>query len=478
MNTRRHQHGQIIFLMALCTIPIALGVGYLFNSAELMSRKVRAQDAADAAALSQATWTARSLNVMATNNVAFVQTEAILVANSAVMLTVADLTASQAVMGVQEGATAAGTCPTVVGWPKCAHAVYNLIQLYLSARSIENLVALATAATDVGRHAQAFARSNDALANGFAGFSADMQRSLARSNGLADPPWISPVVWDENQGEDGRNVLQGNLLSTGLPVARIDWGHGVDLPPDLLAKFWKLRRPVQSMGYDGQHRELFASVGRNFESHGYKEDNGNQSDDGDEIGPWSMARNDVKDALDKGVDHAKNAGWSAHGTEEDPDYDTCWDSASSFPSIPVSLDLGLELPIPCVRGALLNPDQMAFLYGPQSPENGDFDAWGMTDILVLAKSSRARNFVAPKRFKNSLPAAYGIAKARVYSTTWADLYSSDWRATLVPALSYDDQRGLPPEFRTAFNRVVTREPELATYMNRFRDEELADVLSR
>jgi hypothetical protein len=475
MTAHRRQRGQIVWLMVLCAIPIALGLGYLFNSAELMSRKVRAQNAADAAALSQATWMARSMNVMATNNVAFVQTEAILVANSAVELTVTDLFEYQMQEGATQGARAISTCPgipyTAVA---CAKAIYKLIQLYLSARAMENLVALATAAGKLGRDADAFAQSNDELANNFWRFSADMQRSLAQANGLTDPPLISPVVWDENQNEGERNVLRGELMSTGLPVERIDWGHGVDMPADRLAQIWKLLRPVQSMGYEAQHRELFFSVGRNFKDHGYSDQNGNPSDDGDEIGPWAMARNDVKDALEKAEDHAKNADWDARWSEEDPEYDDCWDSASTFPSVPVAFDVG----IPCVEGALVNPDRMAYLYGPAAPENGDWDAWGVTDVLALTKSTRARNFVAPKRFVNKLSAAYGIAKARVYTATAPDLYSSDWHATLVPTLSYDGDGGLPPEFRRALDRLVNREPGLANYMNRFRDEELALVLSR
>jgi hypothetical protein len=475
VNAHRRQRGQVVWLMALCAIPIALGIGYLFNSAELLSRKVRAQNAADAAALSQATWMARSMNVMATNNVAFTQTEAILVASSAVMLTATDLTEYQGQEGITQGIRAGSTCTAIVTAVACVDALYKLIQLYLSARALENIVALATAAGDLADHARAFAQSNDQLAQNFARFSADMQRSLAQTNGLTDPPRIVPVIWNPGQSDLEPDVVRADRLSTGLPVARIDWGNSLDLPPDLLAKFWKLLRPTNGMGYDGQHRVLFGNAGKNFLEHGYNDQNNNPSEDSDEVGPWAMARNDVKDALEKSVDHAKNANWSSRWSEEDPDYDTCWDTASMVPAIPEAFGV----PIPCIRGGLSGPDWV-YLYGPAAPENGHMDESGITDVLVLAKSSRARNFVAPKRFTNTLPAAYGIAKSRLYSASLAvDLYSSDWHATLVPLLSWKDEGRLPPNFRTALDRLLTDQSDtaLANYMKRFSDQELYVVLS-
>jgi hypothetical protein len=356
-----------------------------------------------------------------------------------------------------------------------------MIQTYLAGRALENLLALATAAPALADDSKAFTDSNEQLAFNFARFSAQMQRSLAQTNGLSEPPRMVAMEWDEQSEKGAPDMLTADRLSTGLPVAKIDFGNDLNpLLDDRLALIWKGDTSVQSMGKDSAHDVfLWVDAGRNFKSHGYSDNNNSDKDgqDSDEIGPWGMARNDVKHQLDNAVDHAKAVGWTDRWGEEDPEYDRCWNTSSTIPGVPMLYINGdATTVIPCSHGALL-PGKLPYLYGPAAPPDQNWDYWGITDVLVLAKSTRARNLVAPKRLANAVPAAYGMAKARLYNIN-PDLYSSDWHATLVSVMSRDGDNEVPPEFRTALDRLTSAnaDAELTKYLSRFTDAEMPLVL--
>jgi hypothetical protein len=454
MKSRRLQRGQVVWFFALCAIPIALGVAYLFNSAELMSRKVRAQDAADAAAQSQAAWIARSMNVMSTNNVAFTQTEAVLSAASAVTLTATDLSIYIVRRGIQEIITAAASCPTVVGWIKCLEALGRLAVLYIAARELEDIMALIKAMPEFTEHAEAYADANHRLANGFAKFSEDMQASLAATNGLSPAPRMTAVGWDKAPG------LLGGLRSTGLPVARIEW-----VPPapfaDTFSSGWRFVLPVNDTGEDATHSHFLVPIARNYQDHGYG---------GSDDGPWPRARETVKDALEDSEWWAKIDGWSATSpAQETPDYDDCWDIASMSPMVPLVY-------APCTQGVLIG--STVPLYGPAASSNQTLTSYGVTDILVFTSAARSTGYVVPKRFRNGMPATYGLAKARVYNVTRPDLYSSDWRGSLVPLMSWEGNQTLPPHLRTALNRVAQTDQSFAWVLQRIQPRDLPSVLTR
>ena len=64
------RRGQVMFVVLLGTLLLAGLVMYVVNVGDQVNRKVLMQNAADAAAISGATWMARSMNVIAMNNVA------------------------------------------------------------------------------------------------------------------------------------------------------------------------------------------------------------------------------------------------------------------------------------------------------------------------------------------------------------------------------------------------------------------------
>lgn len=73
----KKQRGQIIILMMFAIIPIFLLMATIFNGGYLVAQKTRLQNATDTSALLEASWTARSLNIMSMNNTAITQSQAI-----------------------------------------------------------------------------------------------------------------------------------------------------------------------------------------------------------------------------------------------------------------------------------------------------------------------------------------------------------------------------------------------------------------
>ncbi len=76
MNLRK-QRGQIIVFMMFAIIPLVLLMGMIFNGGYLVAQKTKLQNANDTSVLMEASWTARSLNIMSMNNTAMVQAQAI-----------------------------------------------------------------------------------------------------------------------------------------------------------------------------------------------------------------------------------------------------------------------------------------------------------------------------------------------------------------------------------------------------------------
>jgi len=71
------QRGQIIIFMMFAIIPLALLAAMIFNGGYLVAQKTKLQNATDTSALMEASWTARSLNIMSMNNTAMTQAQAI-----------------------------------------------------------------------------------------------------------------------------------------------------------------------------------------------------------------------------------------------------------------------------------------------------------------------------------------------------------------------------------------------------------------
>jgi hypothetical protein len=69
-RTRLHRSGQVMVILLLAMSLLSSLVFYVVNIGDQVNRRVVVQNAADSAAISGATWMARSMNLVAMNNVA------------------------------------------------------------------------------------------------------------------------------------------------------------------------------------------------------------------------------------------------------------------------------------------------------------------------------------------------------------------------------------------------------------------------
>ena len=84
------EDGHIAVLAMLGSVAMVVLIAWVMNTGSLISRRIEVQNAADAAAVTQASWTARSLNVMAMNQTAMTQALAVNVVGAATAQVVAE----------------------------------------------------------------------------------------------------------------------------------------------------------------------------------------------------------------------------------------------------------------------------------------------------------------------------------------------------------------------------------------------------
>lgn len=86
------QRGQIVPLFMFGVLGLVLLVVFLLNTGAQLDTRMKVQNAADAAAITQAAWTARTMNLISMNNVAITQTAAASVNLTAAYYTIAEAT--------------------------------------------------------------------------------------------------------------------------------------------------------------------------------------------------------------------------------------------------------------------------------------------------------------------------------------------------------------------------------------------------
>jgi hypothetical protein len=444
--------------LALVLIPITLAIAYLFNTGELLERKIKVQNAADAAAMSQATAMARALNVMSMNNVAIAQSLSISTVLAALRLSILDMEQYL----IREGIT--DTYGTVTSCSLCAVPPY--VACVACAKYALSLAAVITAAIEMGPYAvavhqalpqfqqnmRAYASYNDHLESGFAAYSSRLQANLAAANGLSRPPRLQIIGWSNSPGAIGQNFDR-----TGLPVTRVS-----GIPSDTSILSTVQRFALNQAGLKGTQRRSLL-VARNFLDHGYAEG----------TGPYPVARDDVVDSSRWRLAQtlAKLTGWTPYSSQTSPPtkdtVDRCWNTASLLAIVPEAC-----LPVAVGLPPIIN------LWGiAANPGISDLSAIGVYDILVLASSARPTGVVAGARFPNAVPGTYAIAKARVFNAVNPDLYSQDWRAVLVPATAWSGFRTqLPPGFRSAISNLARADAVIARSLQKLSDQDLSQVV--
>lgn len=426
----RDDRGQVLPVLMVAMLALAVFVSLLFNTGQQTIARRQVQDAADAIALSEAAWVARSLNVMAMNQVALTQSFTINVVSSTMLPT------------LTEGLVKAGKkleeyiacCETWVGCLACGPAGIDLI-----ARTIIPLVQLYGDALPIVRDSASLARAlsdmNQDLVKQFPGFSRELARSLARDNGLGDEP---PILYAGHGSQAGAGEL-------GLPVAAETLS---DLPTLYLA------------GTSGTPPSL--GLFWNYQAHGYPRG----------TGPYPLARDSAKAALAPPLDamagfpHFVDPDWgsvnrapSSNGldrlfapyqsrllTQFRERVETVWKAAS----------LARTLPLPPVSVRIFKPKNAPPPVAPLSQRQRN--QWSL-----LAVARRRESVVAAASYFDNAPgAAYAYAQAEVVSDMNYDLYTQQWRAKLVPARLWEDRDQRPrliealkdyPAFRDLARRI-------------------------
>lgn len=423
----RDDSAQIAPLVVLGALPFAMLVALIFNTGEQIVSRTQAQNAADAAAMTQGTWAARSMNAMAINNVAITQAHAISVIGTTLM---PEIVAAQAEILLQgsEYLRMSFQCPSkasacLVGYPACLAvciAFYVALGAHLAWIEIQLIDVFDEAQRGIGfgNIAKSLSQMNEHIVANAPDFNRAVQNEIAAVNGLTDPDNTLIMFAGYDQSDP-----------YALPVAETEFGVGAELcktggalpaPEGLRGTYFGLLPGSGS---------IVSVLDKNFEVHGYEEG----------TGPFEIGRDTAIDAIAKPVDalegiiHTMIPGM----TLSDGDLDDV-----GFPD-----DLKFEnvadeaYQVACLAQFMVPGGRMTLyqVANPRSPlDYGNRDSRDQWSLLAYARKPRATTAVmggaeAVFGFDNPPHNVFGLAQAELYNGIWFDLYTQGWRAKLVPA---------------------------------------------
>lgn len=427
----RRQSGQIIILFVVGLMSLILLLSLIFNTGQQIDARIKAQNAADAAALSQSTAVARSLNVMSMNNVAITQAFTLNVLMTALLPELVEASAKAGAKAVQYAINIASYCsacavPPFVSCIPCAANIGLEVDLLLFV-----IIPLIDIWKDLGvtldlekgfsqpifpppkiRTAADITLSlvdmNKTLVREFPQTSADMAQALIARNNLGESPLFIA-------GDAFPQPRNGVYTGTLLPVDRTQPIKGLtDLTrlPDSqhygLCLTGTYGTPVQ-----------FPPAYWNMQQHGYPI----------RTGPYLIGRDAFANTINPPVNHLEGF----------PHYTNV---ATDFEDI-----VKLAWPLACVgqtlfRGTLnLNAFTRIDLYRIKKPHllvnaiGASRDDWS---IVAIARQQQGSGALGGSRFPNPVDGHYAYAQAEVFNLVWYDLYTQDWQARLVPASQISD----------------------------------------
>jgi hypothetical protein len=433
--SRRRQQGAFLPFVVITMVPFVLVIGMLFNTGAQIIRRQEAQNAADAAALSHATLTARAMNLLAMNNTAITQVFAIniLGVTSLPVLAEMDIAALKeqgeiASRALQAG-EAAAACAAAPNPLSCGYASYlgsevAAREYHLIFNIFDPLIDLhrdAFSAVEFGTIAAALGEMNRRVVEEFPAQAAGMHAQLSELNGVGTAPRVTAAYAQmDDLPPDLRHI------STDLPVNLVDIADLEAMETTVGAM-----APIKRTGERGA--SAYPGDSRNFYSHGY--DNGE--------GPYAHAREravremeEVKEALER-----RTLALVFSGPRENvrQDYESMVDAAWNTQSV-LHRVLNLDgFSIDFVQVYVLRQDFFDAIAGVGGLGGFVYDG---NDLSVFATVGNplVAGPVFPSRFFNRPGAVYGQAQAELYNSVYPDLYSQDWRAKLRPAsmLNSDD----------------------------------------
>ncbi len=178
----RREDGQIVVLMMLGMVSMVVLVVWLMNTGNLLARKIEVQNAADAHAITQASWTARSLNVMSMNQTGMTQALSVNVVGLALTQTLTEATAILLDLIYD----ACVTVPYPANLITCPAANLAYLPAYISLINISARDPLG-AGGRYRRVARALSAMNDHIVDEFPRFSGRVSSALAVENAVDGP---------------------------------------------------------------------------------------------------------------------------------------------------------------------------------------------------------------------------------------------------------------------------------------------------
>ena len=252
LHAARREDGSIVLISMVGLITLALMIILVLNTGFQLTRRIQVQNAADAHAMTQASWTARSLNVMAMNQVGITQAMAVSTTSKA-LSTIALASWTAAGQTAANVASASATYGPPCAVPKdpisflatfvqCSRVLMHITYTGGSAGvgiddSFDVLNKLDASITDptseVGNDfediALAFSKMNEHLVETFPEFAAEIASELALENDVEEP-LFHPRELTAQQRASTRLPVEESSLVAGLDSAMLcrrgSWGSG------------------------------------------------------------------------------------------------------------------------------------------------------------------------------------------------------------------------------------------------------------
>ena len=419
------------FIM-LTIIPFTLVIGMVFNTGAMIIRKEKTQNAADAASLSQATLTSRSLNLIAMNNTAITQVFAIHILGQAAIVPFLEMTKGEIKEGVEIGSrgiqmatyigpcaaviTSAVACPIVAGIGievglRTAHHIINIFSPLAVIRSDLGGFTF-TKVREFGKLSKALGEMNQRINTEFPSSALKMQQQIAGINGLAYFPRMIAAYTDV-----GKLKANQRYITTDLPIETVNISDPASLVKGML--------PIKLTGELGSN--AFPTQRANFKAHGYK--NGK--------GPYALAKptakkemKKIKDALNKKypafpAPPPTSGGFLWPDEKINSNYSTILDATWNAQTITQTT----LLPPATVKVHVLRKDFLGAFGNLLGVEKVFYDGDKLSIFSVVADRA-ASGPVFQSRFNNAPGVVYAYSQAEIYNPVYPDAYTQDWHAKL------------------------------------------------
>ena len=454
----RSRAGQLAPLGVIAALPLAMLLAIVLNAGQQSGIKSRMQNAADAAAMTQATWAARSLNVMSMNNVAMTQTHAINVITVTMMPELLALTADSLTVLYGHIDEAFDVCPSVANLCLYAYAACYAICLGVYAVFIWHLfdtviLPLLDIFTDLRLNPIPFSLGSDLSVSFGAPGSltqsnltayGDMAVALSQMNDyiVEDSRELAKEMMEEISDVNGIDSFDDDLLLYAvfaveengtkdpyqLPVDPVDFSEGLS----------GIGRELCKTGYFGTSvmdpTATLVGLDYNFFLHGYPSGLPAGSD-AVGTGPYPLGRDSAAEALKQPREGLEHWLHERHRELED-----AVDAARFYHEDEGGRLIEIAYPAACATRSVVtvsgNPFRTLSMYRARNPrgfqEYENLESRSRWSLLAFARWTDAQPIMMPGWFASDPRTVIGSSQAEIYNSVWYDLYTQDWNAKLTP----------------------------------------------